>query len=381
MLRSPNHLVAFAALAALWLAGCHWDWDQTCQGAHCASGSSTASGSSGSTGSGTARSSGSSTGSSGSTGSTGSSSGSTGGPCAPVADSATPLCADASSFIACADAPDAGVDGQDGQITAGSAYAQPSAGLTFDPVTGLTWQSEAAIGADDAGFTWADAAVLCTELDAGAFHDWRLPTVPELLSIDDLGKYPKAYDEAVFSFPNNDYNLWTASPSPTSGKAMRVTFYNGECVPDSEAARHPLRCVRGATCSGAPRFSSAGGVTYDSWTDLSWQQAWPTPRDWVSALAYCKGLQLGGAAWHLATVHELASLLDYSRTGTLLDPSAVTPQSSPSSQYGGATAWSSSPVGQTSSGAQSWFVNFEDGSVYRDARSDALNVACVHSGR
>lgn len=395
MLRATKYL---APLALLVLSGCHWDWDQTCQTATCrpsASSSASSTGSSGTTGS-TSSSSGStgatgsgasssssggtgSTGSSGSTGSTGTSGCPGASPFEPVADSATPLCADAANIIDCAAARDAGADGQDGQVVNASAYTHPTADTTFDPVTGLTWQAATDLAADDAGFTWSEASTLCDQLDAGGYDDWRLPSLEELLSMDDMGRYPKTFDPAFFDFPNGDYMTWSASPAPAAGKAVRLTFYNGEAVTEAETVRHPVRCVRGGLCSTTPRFVTANGVTFDRLTNLSWQQAWPSPRDWVSALAYCDALTLNGASWHLATVHELASLLDYGLAPPLLDTSSFTPQSS-SSSFGPDGAWSSSPVGQTSSGPESWFVNFDDGSVYRDARSDSLNVACVHAG-
>src|SRR5205807_10405796 len=138
---------------------------------------------------------------------------------------------------------------------------------------------------------------------------------------------------------SSNYKIWTSSPSPYSGNAIRVDFYDGEATYQPLAQLDAARCVRGASCDPSPRFVSDGGVVFDRATNLNWQAAWPTPSDWTGALATCRAL---GAGWRLATVHELATLLDYSLPAPVIDTGVFTLQSSTATvdpRFDGNTAW------------------------------------------
>lgn len=94
------------------------------------------------------------------------------------------------------------------------------------------------------------------------------------------------------------------------------------CVALVAAGLHSL-----ATLADAPagRYTISGGTVYDSKTKLTWQQT-PSSTDitLTDAKSTCAnlGTTLGGTGWRVPTVKEWATLLDYSRTGTKVDPTA-----------------------------------------------------------
>ena len=98
------------------------------------------------------------------------------------------------------------------------------------------------------------------------------------------------------------------------------------------------------------------GTVSDNRTGLTWQQGEPGQMSWGNALSYCVGLTLGGQSdWRLPNVKELRSLVDYTRSGllinTLLFPNAH------ASHY-----WSSTTNAYYPHLA--WYVHFSYGLVY-----------------
>jgi hypothetical protein len=103
------------------------------------------------------------------------------------------------------DCPEAGqpFHGQDGTYQAGlprdfetfrPAFEDPSAWYTIDFATGLMWQYQPAPGRK----TWTEALTFARSLGLGDYHDWRLPNITELLSIQSfepggLGLDPDAF--------------------------------------------------------------------------------------------------------------------------------------------------------------------------------------------
>jgi hypothetical protein len=124
------------------------------------------------------------------------------------------------------------------------------------------------------------------------------------------------------------------------------------------------------------RYTISNGSVYDNKTKLTWQQAIPSTKYcWDCAKNYCASL--GGSAWHLPTMKELQTILDYSHANPAVDPTAF--PSTPSDYF-----WSSTPSAQYASTTtpKAWAVEFTRG-VARDFPSalDAGNeayVRCVH---
>jgi hypothetical protein len=121
----------------------------------------------------------------------------------------------------------------------------------------------------------------------------------------------------------------------------------------------------------AGRYTVAGGTVHDTKTNLTWQQAVPaTTYTWADAKTFCAGVgsSLGGAGWRLATVNELLTIIDYSRSDPAIDPSyfPATP---------GGLFWTALPFNPSSTAA--WLVNFGTGSTMFASAAAAFNVRCV----
>jgi len=106
-----------------------------------------------------------------------------------------------------------------------------------DTKTGLMWQKQ---------FTnplsWAQAVDYAKKLNLAGHSDWRLPTIKELITLIDFGKY-----EPVTGFPemSPDYFWSSSSYAPHSGFAWVVDFYNGKGDPVDKDCDLYVRCVRG----------------------------------------------------------------------------------------------------------------------------------------
>ncbi len=86
------------------------------------------------------------------------------------------------------------------------------------------------------------------------------------------------------------------------------------------------------------------------------------------AINYCEGLSLASHTdWHLPSVNELQSLVDYGRVNTSIDPSFPLTQS--------AYYWSSTAYEGNASFA--WVVNFYAGGVDYDGMDNSRFVRCV----
>ena len=111
----------------------------------------------------------------------------------------------------------------------------------------------------------------------------------------------------------------------------------------------------------------ATGTVLDTKTKLTWQQAPATGTfSWASAKTYCAAQVPVG--WRLPTVKELETLVDDSRVGPAIDPTAF--PATPSSAF-----WSSSTVaGQP---GLAWEVIFYYGNTDTGDATHPFNVRCV----
>lgn len=132
-----------------------------------------------------------------------------GGPPAPVNRTGQTQCWDsAGTEIVCAGT------GQDGDLRRGVAWPDPrfmdyGDGTVTDNLTGLIWLKDAGCFGHDV--TWTDSfseiAAFnsgidrgCPEYSAGAYDDWRLPTILELISLVDWGSGSVLPDGHPFLF-------------------------------------------------------------------------------------------------------------------------------------------------------------------------------------
>jgi hypothetical protein len=72
-----------------------------------------------------------------------------------------------------------------------------------------------------------EARKLCTDCTAGGHTDWRLPTVQELFTLVDHGRYDPSIDTDVFPDTKADW-YWTDTPCAwSSARAWCVDFDGG----------------------------------------------------------------------------------------------------------------------------------------------------------
>jgi hypothetical protein len=198
----------------------------------------------------------------------------------------------------------------------------------LDEVTGLMWQRAA--GPLVAG---ADVDGHCASIDAGGFHDWRLPSRIELETLLDLGTWsptiePDAFPGTPDEAPDSVY--WTSSFDATldPGSRLGVDFAGGGIDRLSPSESASVRCVRVARRDPVPaaHYDVATGVVRDNWTGLTWARE-PSPLFSTAdeMTAHCEGLALGPfeSGWRVPTVKELLTLWnETATTGPLWDKRA-----------------------------------------------------------
>jgi len=106
----------------------------------------------------------------------------------------------------------------------------------MDTKTGLMWQKK-----DAGSMYWQKAIDNAKELNLAGYEDWRLPTIEELLTLVDFGKYNPATD-----FPETPSKwFWSSSLyAPYSDAAWGVYFGSGYMSYVNKSKDHYVRCVR-----------------------------------------------------------------------------------------------------------------------------------------
>ncbi|MHC4182418.1 MAG: Lcl C-terminal domain-containing protein [Planctomycetota bacterium] len=156
--------------------------------------------------------------------------------------------------------------GDDGELQKGVAwpndrFTDNSDGTVTDNLTGLIWLKDAMrFGAQD----WDNALNMCNNLaddgvdltDGSVPGDWRLPNVKELLSLVHYGfSYPTLPDTAGTA-PHTDgdpfinvqsWGYWTSTSATNGGggRALRVSFSNGDSTSATKGHTLYVWCVRG----------------------------------------------------------------------------------------------------------------------------------------
>jgi hypothetical protein len=202
----------------------------------------------------------------------------------------------------------------------------------------------------------------------GGSHDWRLPTIKELYTLIDHGRYPRI--SPIFTGTavsgNGEYpGYWSSTTYVNYNREAWLVFFG--TANNDRIAKYDdycyVRAVRGGETPPQNRFVGEDNVTVtDTVTCLQWQKAsmdidgipGPDPMTWQQALAAAEGLNLAGHDdWRLPNVYELRSLVDYSRYSPAIDPvfAAGTVLSSYWSSTADVTFSSVSPIS----------VSFEDG--------------------
>jgi hypothetical protein len=237
-----------------------------------------------------------------------------------------------------------------------SVYDTSIEGLVTDQMTGLMWHRADSVSP----YTQALAADYCKNSRVGAYSDWRLPTVIELVSLVDFTASSPSIDTSAF--PGTAPTLyWTSTPlARRMTSAWYVGFGQGNTNFLDVTVGSLVRCVRaGLNASSScyqpgSRFVAADGLVVDGATGLTWQQAVaPQPLKWSAARTYCGGLPGG---FRLPSLKELQTIVDYATAvaapGPTIDPVAF-PGTPPLG------FWTSSAVG--GSATMVWTVKFDNG--------------------
>jgi hypothetical protein len=111
-----------------------------------------------------------------------------------------------------------------------------------DTVTigGLQWQDDSA--SRTVKRSYSGAISYCEALSLSGYSDWRLPSIKELQSIVDIGRYKPAIKSSFKNIASKFY--WSCSPFASASKhvAWGVSFRGGNTSNGSSESY--VRCVR-----------------------------------------------------------------------------------------------------------------------------------------
>jgi hypothetical protein len=252
-----------------------------------------------------------------------------------------------------------------------ASYDVSSTGTVFDRVTGLMWQRE--VGAKNMSLD--DATETCARLDLGGYHDWRVPSRIELVSILDMGETKPSIDRGAFPGTPPDW-FWTSSDSAKSPtEAWYVYFYFGYPKTDERRSHFRVRCVRterAPAYTGDPdaHYEVGGASVADRATGLVWERVVP-PRtfNFTGAAEYCAHLNLDRHLdWRVPSLPELETLVDERKSNPSIDSSAF--PDTPPEQF-----WTSSLFGNK--GGDAWHVGFDHGDAIYAQFKWTYRVRCV----
>jgi hypothetical protein len=122
------------------------------------------------------------------------------------------------------------------------------------------------------------------------------------------------------------------------------------------------------------RYTMSSGSVYDTKTKLTWQQTVSTQKaSWEAAKNYCASI--GGIGWHLPTMKELQTIVDYSRSNPSVDANVF--PSTPADWFWSAT---SAAKYASSSYPQVWAIDFYGGVAqsFELVQGYEFYVRCVH---
>ncbi len=279
--------------------------------------------------------------------------------------------------------------GQDGYYQKGvdRSYTTSLPHLTVkDLTTGLTWQDHSSLFAG----VWGMAGNHCANLNFDNSIDWRLPSIDELQTLVDYGKYKGdaqnslAAINPIFlygftasgSYPYNEFWSFTELSGLNSQQAWWIGFGHGADGVHPKYNIKIARCVRGSFFVPLAKHSvsSTNGIAIDNDTGLMWQDnddIGTINETWKNAVEYCEDLTLGDYEdWRLPNITELLSITDKNSN---INPSFKNGFSKVSSHV----FWSSTTVAYSSNRNSAWSVNFYYGNdVWRNKYNHHL-VRCV----
>ena len=118
--------------------------------------------------------------------------------------------------------------------------AEPT--MVKDPKTHLMWEDT--LHTSGQKVTHKEAEDYCQTLALGTFENWRLPTLPELLTIVDYKRYKPAILKE-FQQVDNDTLYWSSTVSArASDDFWGIIFRDGSTKNSSGFYGRYIRCVR-----------------------------------------------------------------------------------------------------------------------------------------
>ncbi|TGK18564.1 DUF1566 domain-containing protein [Leptospira stimsonii] len=258
----------------------------------------------------------------------------------PITDAGQTDCFDATaSVIACGLG---SLPGQDGDVsgltsnlertTLTSDSSQP---VVVDKNTGLVWKTckegtnpiDCSALAAPTLFSYADAAVACSNLNVSGYaglKNWRIPDLQELFTIASFSNAGPYTNMTVF--PDGNQTFWSrsmADPASFTPRRWVYNFSNGNNEDAAEVGTLPVRCVAGGSYP-AQNFTDLGdGTILDNNTNLLWQKcsvgqsgtscqnSATTFFDWRDALVQCDSLPSTGGKWRVPNVREYLTIAKY----------------------------------------------------------------------
>jgi hypothetical protein len=122
-------------------------------------------------------------------------------------------------------------------------YTESADGVVTDNVTTLMWQ-QVYQPADTLG----EAQDICQVLRLGGFSDWRVPSVIELLSLADYGRFDPSIDDATFPGTYFEHFWSFVARDGFPGSVYTVEYVRGLIFSDDQdgqdSGAHAVRCVR-----------------------------------------------------------------------------------------------------------------------------------------
>lgn len=254
-----------------------------------------------------------------------------------------PACSDSSYTVGATDFP-YGQDGHYTQLHAPISLSEYTPDIIYDANTGLYWQrcpkgmswNGATCSGTAAPATYADAEAYCAGLpESPAELPWRVPTLPELVSIFDYSSKSNTGDPllnpSVFTGLTASY-LRTSSDYSATARYIAILSsgqsYNG-FFNDSDPI--DTVCVSGNPLPPASYTDNGDGTVYDSTWNLTWMQcgldAAGDPLDFTTdcigtlgthtyfdAARFCEQSSFAGRTeWRFPNARELQTLVDYTQ--------------------------------------------------------------------
>jgi hypothetical protein len=245
-------------------------------------------------------------------------------------------------------------------------------GTISDKNTGLTWLQQPS----QDRYSWRNALDYCDNLDFAGHDDWRLPSLKELISIEDFSDGWPYLDRDVFDLGDGEVGkhmqYWSSNyyyagtthggmetafglnfgtghikgypaadempegeqpPAPSGGpegtsmtSVSEKALAQGKNPPAPGMSGSPLKkyawAVRGREYGKNSFINNGDGTVSDLATGMMWmKQDSAKGLDWENALAYAENLEYAGYDdWKLPNIKELQSIVDYSGVYPAINP-------------------------------------------------------------